>query len=130
MFWRGDSHGPIPEGWEVADFVQAAFGKGLTQDRIWRSSLRSLFDFLKGIISSDIDHLALKTENQIESRIADMPTETGRNTGVNANLPGRAADWPDADLRLKQEQEHILRRVGANQLNQNVIRCALEHRLC
>jgi len=129
MFWRGDSHGPIPGGWEVADFVQAAFRKGLTQERIWRSSQRSLFDFLKGIISSDINHLALKTENQIESRIADMRAEADRATRVIAELPGRGSDWPDADLRLKQEQEHILERVGDNQLDQNVVRCVLEHRL-
>lgn len=129
MFWRGDSRGPIPGGWEVADFVQAALKKALTRERIWKPSEQSLFEFLKDIISSDISHLALKSENRVESRLASRAPEADKNFAVAANLPGKESDWPDSDLRHEQEKKDILERVGENELDQNVVRCVLDQGL-
>jgi hypothetical protein len=125
MFWRGDSQGPIPGGWEPADFIQAAFRKGLTQERIWKPSEQSLFDFLKGIISSDISNQALKSENQVESRIGDSTSEPGNNFVVAANLAEKGADLPDASLRNEAEKQLILEKIGTNELDRSVVQCVL-----
>lgn len=125
MFWRGNGQGPIPGGWEPADFIHAAFMKALSKERTWKSSECSLFDFLKGIISSDISNRALKSENRVESRIATESVEAGKNVVIATQLPTKGSEWPDVGLRQEQEQEHILERVGANELDQAVVRCVL-----
>ena len=129
MYWRGDRNGPIPGGLEAADFVQAAFRKGLTQERIWKSSERSLFEFLKDIISSDISHLALKSENRVESRISMVAAEVDKDSVLAANLQGQRSEWPDAHLSHEQEQKYILAQVGKNELDQDVVRCVVERDL-
>lgn len=129
LFWRGDGQGPIPGGWEPADFIQAAFRKALSQERIWKSSECSLFDFLKGIISSDISNRALKSENRVESRITSESVEAAQNIVAAGQLPTKGSEWPDAGLRQEQEEEQILERVGENELDQAVVRCVLEQGL-
>lgn len=126
MFWRGESNGPIPGGWEPEDFVQAALRKGLSRVRVWRSSDHSLFDFLKGIISSDISNLALKSENVAESRVTTTPADANRNSVSAANLPGKRSEWPDASSSGDEELMEILQRVGEKDLDRKIVRCVLE----
>lgn len=126
MFWRGESKGPIPGGWEPADFVQAAFKKGLTGIRVWKSSNHSLFDFLKDIISSDISNLALKSENRVESRVTTAAGDAGSNLVSTESLPGNRSEWPDTGSFDENEVAPILQRVGENDFDQKVVRCVLE----
>src|ERR1041384_6800201 len=127
MFWRGETNGPIPGGWEPKDFVQAAFNKALAGVRVWKSSNGSVFDFLKDIISSDISNLATKSENRNEYRVPEAESEAATAGFVSAReLKGSRAEWPDTDSSHDDELHHLLARAGENELDQKVVKCVLE----
>jgi len=130
MFWRGQRSGQIPGGWEAEDFIQAAIKKALSQDRMWKSEENTLFEFLKNIISSDINNLAEKVENKIESRASGIPEETAGHKIVNiSDLQVRRSDWPDAHLLQEQEtheRELIQAQVGDHPLDKAIIKVVIE----
>ncbi len=132
MFWRGQRRGQIPGGWEAEDFIQAAIKKALSQDRIWKPEENTLFEFLKNIISSDINNLAEKVENKIESRAAMTPEDTDRHIVSISDLQVERSDWPDAYLLKEQEKyerELIKEQVGDNPLDQAIIKVVIENGL-
>ena len=132
MFWRGQRKGQIPGGLEAEDFIQTAIKKALGRDRIWKPEESTLFEFLKNIISSDINNLAEKVENKIESRAAVTPGETDGHTVNISDLQAGRSDWPDICLLKEQEtyeRELIQSQVGDNPLDQAIIRVVIENGL-
>jgi DNA-directed RNA polymerase specialized sigma24 family protein len=129
MVWRGEHKGSIPGGLEAEDFIQAALKKALSKERIWNSSEHSLVEFLTNIISSDINHLAEKTENVIEQRATTLRSDTDRNVICIKDLPGKRADWPDTYSLNDQERydlEFIQSQVGDNPTDRAVVRSVIQ----
>ena len=64
LSWRGLRSGAIPGGKTADDFVQDAIVKAIEGRRLWKQHECSLFQHLSGIISGDINHLVMSTENK------------------------------------------------------------------
>lgn len=69
LVWRGENGGEIPGGKEAFDLVQIALEKALNGDRRWNKHKNDLYTFLKGIISSEVSHIANSPENRLERRV-------------------------------------------------------------
>lgn len=66
LFWRSIYGGHLPEGKEVVDIVQQAIEKVLSGQRNWDPDANpDFFMYLKGIVDSDLNHLADSEENRL-----------------------------------------------------------------
>ena len=65
LYWRAIYGGHLPEGKEAVDLVHQAIEKLLTGQREWNPDANpDLFLYLRGIVDSDLNHLAKSWENR------------------------------------------------------------------
>jgi hypothetical protein len=69
LYWRGIYGGPMIEGKEAGDLVHISILKVLSGQRQWDPTTHpDLFDFLRSIVNSELNHLAESWENrQVQS---------------------------------------------------------------
>jgi hypothetical protein len=103
LSWRGQRSGAVPGARQAQDFVQDAIEKTITGKRKWNSQEIALFDFLVGVISSEINHLVVSPDNtrvlgceqdgiiRIVDHRSDPETNTIRNDHERAFLAFLAA---------------------------------------
>lgn len=75
LYWQGLFNGVFPGGLEAQDIVNRAIEKVLTGERNWNPDTHpDLIYYLKGVIDSDLNHLAESKENRLlrsESVLSD-----------------------------------------------------------
>jgi hypothetical protein len=95
LTWRGKLGGHVPGMPTEYDFVQAAVLKTMEGTRRWSQKI-SLFQHLAGVISSDINHLAMSEDNKTTAHADDtiVQIEDYRPT-------------PEAVVLRKKDEEHF-----------------------
>jgi len=74
LYWQGLWGGPAPGGVEAADIVQRTIQKVFSGDRRWDPDWHeSLFDYLVGVIDSEVSHLVESWENKYLFKEAVLP---------------------------------------------------------
>ena len=62
--WQGKLAGKLPGGRDLHDVVQTAIQKTLAGERNWNREKCTLFQHFRGVIDSEINHLAVGLENR------------------------------------------------------------------
>ncbi len=103
-FWAGVIAGPMPGGLQAEDMVNIAVEKFLGGKRQWNPTFQpDLEDFLRGIIDSEISHLAEGWENRhIRPEAAILGDE--KEIGGLADIPG---DMINVEEELANRQEYV-----------------------
>lgn len=111
LFWRAIYGGHLPEGKEVADVVQQAIEKVLSGQRNWDPAVYpDLFEYLKSVLDSDLNHLADCEDNKLtraEPKITSRKDSDGeaKEIGFFDLMPSKRPDPVEA--LLQQENEDI-----------------------
>ena len=101
LIWRGDRQGVPPGAPTPEDLVHEAIAKTIAGQRLWDRSAATLFQHLAGVVASDLNHLAMRAENQ-EIRLA---VAVGDGTdGGPADLLGGASDPESVSARNSEER--------------------------
>ncbi|MEK7476137.1 MAG: hypothetical protein AAB152_10980 [Candidatus Coatesbacteria bacterium] len=102
-FWSGVLSGPIPGGIQAEDMVNMAVEKLMGRQRRWDPVRQpDLEDYLKGVIDSEINHLAEGWENRHVRPEAVFPGAEGEK-GVLDGIPEEMAG---VEERMAERQEH------------------------
>jgi len=108
--WRSVFDGQMPEGKEIEDVVFAAIEKVFSGERKWNPQKQpDLSEYLKGVIDSDLYHLAKCEENTIlvsEANVSKNPD--GEKPFTFDDLPGKEPD---------SETLHILKELNESAEN-------------
>lgn len=104
--WRTVFDGQMPEGKEVEDVVFTAIEKVFSGDRKWDPQKQpDLYEYLKGVIDSDLYHLAKCEENTtLINEIDVCKNPDGEKPFTLDDLPG-AEPNPETLHILKEENE-------------------------
>ncbi|MRR05456.1 MAG: hypothetical protein EG828_00700 [Deltaproteobacteria bacterium] len=104
--WRTVFDGRMPEGKQIEDVVFSAIEKVFSGERKWDPQKQpNLFDYLKGIIDSDLNHLAECHENTTFVSEADVcKNPDGEKLFTFDDLPGAEPD-PETLHILKEVNE-------------------------
>lgn len=109
LFWRGIYGGHLPEGKEVEDLVNQAIDKIISGQRQWDPDTNpDLFLFLRGIVDSDLNHLAESEENRyVRSETVSVAgsdcDEEEKEISVITSMPTPNSD-PEETLLLREEE--------------------------
>jgi hypothetical protein len=104
--WRTVFDGRMPEGKQIEDVVFTAIEKVFSWERKWDPQKQpDLFDYLKGVIDSDLNHLAECHENMTFVSEADVcKNPDGEKLFTFDDLPGVEPD-PETLHILKEVNE-------------------------
>ncbi|MDD5286787.1 MAG: hypothetical protein PHD54_13105 [Desulfuromonadaceae bacterium] len=111
LFWRSIYGGHLPGGKEVVDLVQQSIEKVLYDQRKWDPDANpDLFIYLKGIVDSDINHLADSEDNKLtrsETKLVSGADCEGDETEISF-FDLKPSDLPSPVEILLQEEEEDL----------------------
>lgn len=103
--WRTIFDGQMPEGKEIEDVVSSAIEKVFSGERKWDPQKQpDLYEYLKGVIDSDIYHLATCEENTAVISEADVSMDINREKPFTFDALHGA--------ELDPETVHILKEVN------------------
>ncbi|TNE43130.1 MAG: sigma-70 family RNA polymerase sigma factor [Deltaproteobacteria bacterium] len=104
VLWRGQEQCAVPGGVEATDIVLSAIRKFLDGQRKWPPQL-TLFQFLCGVIRSEISHLATSIENRTTVRAPEEPSwmEASSEAATPFDLIARKEERLQILLRLHDD---------------------------
>jgi DNA-directed RNA polymerase specialized sigma24 family protein len=106
LYWQGVWGGPAPGGVEAEDLVQKSVEKVLSGKRSWDSSAQpDFFNYLKGVVDSEISHLVEEWENRFLRRETVLEGESGANEGFFTKVP--CSNPGPEEVLLEKERERL-----------------------
>jgi len=111
LAWRTADHAELADGLQPEDLAQEAIRKVLQGKRRWDPERGPLLPFLKGVVDSEVSHLAESKDNELQHRFpdgddgdewvdrAEFFAPGNDSAGI---LPAPIAPLPDAE-RIKRE---------------------------
>jgi hypothetical protein len=94
--WRGTRAG-APSIADAEDFVSEAITKTMEEVRVWNRDTCSLFQHLRGVIVSDINHAAESWDNR---RMCNHPEDDGMDRPDGVADPESVAAWRSDEAHL------------------------------
>lgn len=111
LAWRTGESEELAKGLQPVDLAKQAILKLLQDDRTWDPERVSLLQFLKGVVDSDLSHLAESKDNELQHRFtegedgeefADRAEFRASEYDSEGLLPGPLAPPPEV-ARIKRE---------------------------
>lgn len=126
LVWRGvpgSNGGHVPGGKEAADLAAEAIVDTLEGRRTWnRADEPDFFEFLKGVVDSKVNHLAVSQENKRSRRIEGDGVRESPAYLVPDKARGPATGAAEKD-GAERFRVAIIKEIGDDELVQKIFEC-------